>query len=35
MKPIKTPYAPDYYDLVNKRKQLEMQIAHPSWNAYL
>jgi 5-methylcytosine-specific restriction endonuclease McrA len=35
MKPIKTPYAPSYYDLVNKRKQLDMQIAHPSWNAYL
>ena len=35
MKPIKTPYAPDYYDLVNKRKQLDMSIAHPSWTAYL
>jgi 5-methylcytosine-specific restriction endonuclease McrA len=35
MKPIKTPYAPDYYELVNKRKQLDMQIAHPSWEAYL
>ena len=35
MKPILTPYAPDYYELVDKRKKLEMQIAHPSWNAYL
>jgi len=35
MKPRRAPYAPDYYDLVNKRKQLSMQIAHPSWTAYL
>ena len=35
MKPIKTPYAPNYYELVDKRKQLDMQIAHPSWNAYI
>ena len=35
IKPLKMPYAPDYYDLVNKRKQLDMHIAHPSWTAYL
>ena len=35
MKPIKVPYAPDYYDLVNKRKQLDMNIQHPSWSSYL
>ena len=35
MKPVRQPYAPDYFDLVNKRKQLSMSIAHPSWNAYL
>ena len=35
MKPIRAPYAPDYYDLVNRRKQLDMSIAHPSWSAYL
>ena len=35
MKPIRQPYAPDYYDLVNRRKQLDMSIAHPSWSAYL
>ena len=35
IKPLKQPYAPDYYELVNKRKQLEMHIAHPSWEAYL
>jgi 5-methylcytosine-specific restriction endonuclease McrA len=35
MKPLKMPYQPDYYELVNKRKQLDMHIAHPSWTAYL
>lgn len=35
IKPKKLPYVPDYYDLVNKRKELDMHIAHPSWNAYL
>ena len=35
MKPIKVPYAPDYYDLVNKRKQLDMNIQHHSWSSYL
>jgi len=35
MKPIKVPYAPDYYDLVNKRKQLDMNIQHSSWSSYL
>ena len=35
IRPKKMPYAPDYYDLVNKRKELDMHIAHPSWNAYL
>ena len=35
MKPVKSPYAPDYYDLVNKRKQLKMDVVHPSWKAYL
>lgn len=35
MKPIHIPYAPDYYELVDKRKRLDMQIAHPSWNSYI
>jgi len=35
MKPISKPYQPDYYELVHKRKQLDMQIAHPSWKEYL
>ena len=28
MKPVKSPYAPDYYELVDKRKQLEMNVVH-------
>ena len=35
MKPKVKPYAPDYYELVNKRKQLDFNIAHPSWKGYL
>lgn len=35
MQPRRAPYAPDYYDLVNKRKQLQLDVAHPSWTAYL
>ena len=35
MKPTSKPYQPDYYELVHKRKQLDMQIAHPSWKEYL
>jgi 5-methylcytosine-specific restriction endonuclease McrA len=35
MKPRRVPYAPDYYDLVNKRKQMDVAVKHPSWQAYL
>lgn len=35
MKPIKQPYRPDYWELVNKRKQLEINVRHPSWKSYL
>jgi len=35
MKPVKTPYEPDYYELVNKRKQLDFSLRHPSWKAYI
>ena len=35
MKPITVPYQPDYYELVNKRKQLEFNIKHPTWEQYL
>ena len=35
MRPVKTPYQPDYYELVNKRKQLEIDVRHDSWHNYL
>ena len=35
MKPKRMPYKPDYYELVNKRKQLEINVRHPSWRNYL
>jgi hypothetical protein len=35
MKPIRVPREPDYYELVNKRKQLDFAIRHPAWNQYL
>lgn len=34
-KPKIKPYKPDYWELTNKRKKLEFEIRHPSWNAYL
>ena len=35
MRPLREPRAPDYYELVANRKKLEMNVAHPSWTAYL
>ena len=35
MKPKRMPYKPDYYELVNKRKQLEIDVRHPSWRSYI
>lgn len=35
IKPLSDPYQPDYYDLVNKRKQLEFVVKHPSWENFL
>ena len=35
MKPITAPYAPNYYDLVNKRKKLNFEVRHPAWEQYL
>lgn len=35
MKPLITPYAPDYYDLVNKRKKITFDVKHPAWIQYL
>lgn len=34
-KPIREPYRPTYYELVNIRKQLPFDIRHPSWNNYI
>jgi 5-methylcytosine-specific restriction endonuclease McrA len=35
MKPKRMPYQPDYWELVNKRKQLDIDVRHPSWSNYL
>lgn len=35
MKPKVAPYEPTYYELVNKRKQLEFSLRHPSWQQYV
>ena len=35
IKPVSKPYQPDYYDLVNKRKQLDFVVKHPSWEMFL
>lgn len=35
MKPKRMPYRPDYYELANKRKQLQFEIRHPSWTNWL
>ena len=34
-KPLKAPYKPDYYQLVNKWKGRHVHIEHPSWIQYL
>ena len=33
--PRTRPYQPDYWELVGKRKQLDMNVKHPAWNKYL
>ena len=33
--PKTRPYQPDYWELVGKRKQLDMNVKHPAWNKYL
>lgn len=33
--PKTKPYRPNYYGLVEKRKQLSWELAHPSWAKYL
>jgi 5-methylcytosine-specific restriction endonuclease McrA len=35
MKPLIKPYKPDYWDLVSKRKQLDIAVKHDSWKTYL
>jgi len=35
IKPKRMPYRPDYYELVNNRKQLEFIMKHPSWENFL
>jgi 5-methylcytosine-specific restriction endonuclease McrA len=35
MKPKTTPYQPTYYELVNKRKQLQIDVRHESWKSYI
>ena len=35
IRPKNEPYQPSYYELVNKRKQLEFNIKHPSWRNWL
>jgi 5-methylcytosine-specific restriction endonuclease McrA len=34
IRPKTRPYQPDYFELANKRKQIEFTIKHPSWKAY-
>ena len=33
--PKKKPHKPDYYELVNNRKQMNLQVRHASWLEYL
>jgi 5-methylcytosine-specific restriction endonuclease McrA len=35
IKPIKQPYQPTYYELVNIRKSLPFEVKHPSWSNYI
>lgn len=35
IKPKYKPYSPGYYELVRKRKQLDIQLGHPSWKKWL
>jgi len=34
-KPKNKPFTPTYYDLVAKRKQLDMPIKHEAWRTYI
>jgi len=35
IKPLRAPYAPDYYDLVRKRKLMTFDLKHETWEQYL
>jgi len=35
MKPVRMPYKPDFWELVEKRRQRGFHLAHPSWADYL
>ena len=35
IRPIYKPYRPGYWELVRKRKQMPMEIKHPSWKLFL
>jgi 5-methylcytosine-specific restriction endonuclease McrA len=35
IKPLYKPYKPGYYELVRKRRQLDMSIQHPSWEQWI
>jgi 5-methylcytosine-specific restriction endonuclease McrA len=35
IRPKTRPYQPDYFELANKRKQIEFTIKHPSWEQFL
>jgi 5-methylcytosine-specific restriction endonuclease McrA len=34
-KPMRKPHKPDYYELVNNRKKMNIQVRHASWLEYL
>ena len=33
--PLRKPYQPDYYELVNKRKQMKFDLRQKSWEQYI
>jgi 5-methylcytosine-specific restriction endonuclease McrA len=35
IRPKSMPYQPNYFELANKRKQIEFTIKHPSWEQFL
>jgi len=35
LKPKILPYQPTYYELVNKRKQLGLDVKHPAWEQFI